>query len=85
MGLLFILEILAQVGARPKEVGDIPRSPLDVLHLRHHLRSPGKASKSSWRPNPRRARVCFGLQEQNVLKRTPMSYMELDLGELGMD
>ena len=85
MGLLFILGILAQVRARPKEVGDTPSCPLDVLHLGHHLRSPSKASKSSWRHNPRRARVYFGLQEQPALKQTPRSHTESDLGALGMD
>ena len=74
MGLLFILGILAQIGATPKEMGDTPRSPLDVLHLGHHLRRPEKASKSSWRPNPCQVRVYFGLQEQPALKQTPRSH-----------
>ena len=43
MGLLFIFGILAQVGAPPKEVGDTPRSPLDVLHLGHLLKWPARA------------------------------------------
>jgi hypothetical protein len=51
MGLLFILETLAQVGACTKEMGNTSRNPLDVLPLGHHLRRPARASKSSWRPN----------------------------------
>jgi hypothetical protein len=62
MGLLFILEILVQVGAPPKEMGNTPRNP-DVLPLGHLLRRPARASKSSWRSNPCQVRVHLGLQE----------------------
>ena len=85
MGLLFIPGILAQVGAPPNEVGDTPRSPLDVLHLGHYLRRPAKVSKSSWRPILCQVRVCFGLQERPALKRMPRSHTLSDLGVLDMD
>ena len=84
MGLLFILGILAQVGAPPKEVGDTPRSPLYILHLGHLLRRPARVSNPSWRPNQIRARVCFGLQEQPALKWTPRSHTGSDLGAIYM-
>ena len=57
----------------------------DVLPLGHHLRRLVKASKTSWMPNPRRARVCFGLQEQPILKRAPRLHTESNLGALDMD
>jgi hypothetical protein len=52
MGLFFILGTLAQVGARPKDLENPPRKPLDVLLLGHHLRRPARTSKPSWRPSP---------------------------------
>ena len=84
MGLLFILGILAQVGAPPKEVGDKPRSPLDVLHLGHHLRRPARAPRPRWRPKPIRLRFSFGQQEQPTLKWMPRSHTESDLDILYM-
>jgi hypothetical protein len=67
MGLLFILGILAQVGARSKEMKNPPRKPLDVLLLGHLLRRPARTSKSS-RSSPTRVRVCLGLQDQSAIK-----------------
>jgi hypothetical protein len=52
MGSFFILETLAQVGARPKDLENPPRKPLDVLLLGHHLRRPTRTSKPSWRRSP---------------------------------
>jgi hypothetical protein len=52
MGLFFILGTLGQVGARPKDLENPPRKPLDVLLLGHHLRRPARMSKPSWRPSP---------------------------------
>ena len=60
------------------------RKSLDVLHLGHLLRRPARASNLSWRPNRIRARVCFGLQKQPALKRTPRSHTGSDLGALYM-
>ena len=37
---------------------------------------PARASKPSWRPNPSRARVCLGVQDQPALKSMPRSDME---------
>jgi len=47
MGLLFTLGTLAQVGARPKEIENTPRKPLDVLAIGHLLRRLARASKPS--------------------------------------
>ena len=74
MSLLFILGTLAQVEARPKEMENSPRKPLDVLLLSHLLRRPTRASNPSRRPSPTRVRVCLGLQDQSAIKRTPRTY-----------
>jgi hypothetical protein len=46
---------------------------------------PARTSGSRGKPKPVRLRFSFGLQEQPVLKRTPMSHTELDLDVLYMD
>jgi len=58
------------VGACPKHVERTSKMAKDVLSLGHLLRRPARASKPSWRPNPSRARVRLGVQEQSALKRT---------------
>jgi len=57
----------------------------DVLPLGHLLRRPARASKPNWRPNPSRARVRLGVQEQSALKRTSRSHTESDLDVFYMD
>jgi hypothetical protein len=53
MGLLFILGILAQVGARPREMENTPRNPLDVLTLGHLLRDQqGRPSQAGGTQHP---------------------------------
>jgi hypothetical protein len=71
MGLLFILGILAQVGAFPKEMENTPRNPLDILPLGQLLRRPSRVSKSSWRHNSCQVRVHLGVQEQHAPKTMP--------------
>ena len=83
-GMLFTLGTLAQVGERPKYVERSLNMPKNVLLHGHHHRRPARRSKSSWRPIPSRLRVCFGIQEQPALKRTPRLHMESDLGVLYM-
>jgi hypothetical protein len=46
---------------------------------------PARTSGSRGKPKPIRLRFSFGLQEQPVLKRTPMSHTESDLDVLYMD
>ena len=46
---------------------------------------PARAAKPSWRPNPSRVRVCFGVQEQPTLKSTPRPHMESVWDALYMD
>jgi hypothetical protein len=46
---------------------------------------PAWTSGSRWKTKPVRLRFSFGLQEQPVLKRTPMSHTESDLDVLYMD
>jgi hypothetical protein len=74
MGLLFILRTLAQVGAHPKKIENPPRKPSDVLLLGHFLRRPARASKPRWRSSPTRVRVCLGLQDQSIIKRTSRTH-----------
>ena len=74
ISLLFILGTLAQVEARPKEIENSPRKPLDVLILGHLLRRAARASKPSRRPSPTRIRVCLGLQDQSAIKRTSRTH-----------
>ena len=62
----------------------VKKKSLDILHLGHLLTRPARASNPSWRPNRIRARVCFGLQKQPALKRTPRSHTGSDLGALYM-
>jgi hypothetical protein len=56
-------------------------------HVERPLRrgGPAKMSGSRWKPKPVRLCFSFGLQEQPVLKRTPMSHTESDLDVLYMD
>ena len=63
---------------------NMSRKSLDILHLGHLLTRPARASNPSWRPNRIRDRVCFGLQEQPALKRTPRLHTDSDLGALYM-
>jgi hypothetical protein len=74
MGLLFILGTLAQVGARPKEMENSTRKPLDVLLLGHLLKRLARASKPSQRPNPTQVRVRLSLQDQPAIKQMPRTY-----------
>jgi hypothetical protein len=76
VGLIFTLGTLPQVGARPKEMENTPRNPLDVLHLGHLLRRLAKASKLSWRPNPCQVQVHLRLQEQPIVRRPPKSHTD---------
>jgi hypothetical protein len=46
---------------------------------------PARTSGSRWKQKPVRLRFSFGLQEQPVLKQTPMSHIESDLDVLSMD
>jgi hypothetical protein len=46
---------------------------------------PARTSGSRWKHKPVRLRFSFGLQEQPVLKRTPMSHTESDLDVIYMD
>jgi hypothetical protein len=46
---------------------------------------PARTSRSRWKSKPVRLRFSFGLQEQPILKRTPMSHTESDLNVLYMD
>ena len=77
MRLLFILGILAQVGAHPKEMKNTSRNPLDVLPLGHLLRRLARVSKSSWRLKPSRLRVCLGILEQPALRWMSRLYTSL--------
>ena len=83
-GMLFTVGTLAQVRERPKYVERSFKRPKNVLLHGHHHRRPARRPKSSWRPIPSRLRVCFGIQEQPALKRTPRSHTESDLGALYM-
>jgi hypothetical protein len=85
MGLLFILGTLAQMGARHKEMENLPRKPLDVLLLGHLLRRLAKASKPSRRPSPTRVRVCLGLQNQSTIKWTPRMHLDSVFNDPHMD
>jgi hypothetical protein len=46
---------------------------------------PARTSGSRWKPKPVRLHCSFGLQEQPVLKWTPMSHTESDLDVIYMD
>ena len=46
---------------------------------------PARAAKPSWRPNPSRVRVCFGVQEQHAPKSKPRPHTESVWGALYMD
>ena len=46
---------------------------------------PARVAKPSWRPNPSRVWVCFGVQEQPAPKSTPMLHTESVLDSLYMD
>ena len=85
MGLIFTLGILAQVGARSREVESIQKNFFDILPLGHHLRRPARVPQPRWRPKLIQLRVWFGVQEQSILKRMPTSQTELDLDVLYMD
>src|SRR6185312_14301069 len=83
-GMLFTVGTLAQVGKCPKYMERSLKGPKNILLHGHYDRRPARRPKSSWRPIPSRLRVCFGIQEQPVLKRTPRSHTESDLGALYM-
>jgi hypothetical protein len=76
VGLLFILGTLAQVGACPKHMENSPRMKKGRLLLGHLLRRPARASKLSWRLNPRQVRLHLELQEQPIVKRTLRSHTD---------
>jgi hypothetical protein len=69
--------------------------PNDLIVLRNEgenqqgrgkdLGGPARTSGSRWKPKPVRLHFSFRLQEQPVLKRTPMSHTESDLDVLYMD
>jgi len=57
MGLIFTLGILAQVGARSREVENIQKNLFDILLFGHHLRRPARVPQPRWRPKPIQLRV----------------------------
>jgi hypothetical protein len=85
IGLLAILETLAQVGAHPKEMENPPRKPLYVFLLGHHHRRPARTPKPSRRPSPIRVRVCFGLLDQSAIKLTPRRHSDSVFDDPHMD